>query len=71
MAKTKLQPTPEVAEQAPADAYTPAALMAALRRGTMAEKIEVLKQAGIVDKRGKLTQRYTNWGKKITRTPDL
>lgn len=44
--------------------------MAALRSGTMEEKIEVLKEAGIVDANGKLARRYRSWGTKVTRTPD-
>lgn len=44
--------------------------MAALRRGTDDEKVDVLKEAGIIDANGKLSKTYANWGSKPTRTPE-
>jgi hypothetical protein len=44
--------------------------MTALRRGSIDEKVAVLKKAGILDENGNLTKTYQNWGSKVTRTPD-
>lgn len=44
--------------------------MTALRRGSVDEKVAVLKKAGILDANGKVTKTYKNWGSKVTRTPD-
>jgi hypothetical protein len=56
--------------QAPAGAWSPDTLLTALRRGSAAKKVAVLKKAGILDANGKLTKMYKNWGSKVTRTPD-
>jgi hypothetical protein len=56
--------------QAPAGAWSPDTLLTALRRGSAAKKVAVLKKAGILDANGKLTRMYKNWGSKVTRTPD-
>jgi hypothetical protein len=72
MAKTskkKLVAT-KVGRQAPTGAWTPEALMAALRRGTDADRVAALKKAGIIDASGKLTKTNTDWGTNVTRTPD-
>ena len=70
MAKTRTQTSANVGQQAPVGIWTPASLMSALRSGSMEDKIDALKAAGIVDARGKLGRRYKNWGTKVTRTPD-
>lgn len=70
MAKSKAQESANVGEQAPVGTWTPASLMSALRSGSMDDKIDALKAAGIVDARGKIGRRYKNWGTKVTRTPD-
>lgn len=76
MAKTTKKKTPAArgrqapGRQAPAGAWSPDTLMKALRSGSVDEKVEVLKKAGILDASGKLTKTYKNWGSKVTRTPD-
>jgi hypothetical protein len=49
--------------------WTPARLQEAVKGGTNAERIEILKKAGIVDAKGKLVK--GNWGDGPTRTPGL
>ena len=56
--------------QAPTGSWSPASLLAALKRGTVDEKVAVLKKAGILDASGKLTETYRSWGSKVTRTPN-
>lgn len=71
MARTNKKKAPVVpGPQAPAGAWTPASLLAALKSGTDADKLEALKQAGILDASGNLTRTYKSWGSKVTRTPD-
>jgi hypothetical protein len=53
----------------PIDAWTPADLVAAIKAGTWADKIASMKRAGILTKDGKLSRKYTSWGKKVSRTP--
>jgi hypothetical protein len=55
--------------QAPIRAWAPDTLVAALCRGTAAEKKALLRAAGILDAKGNLAKRYRNWGTKVTRTP--
>ncbi len=59
-----------VGRQAPSDVRTPDELLAALRSGSSATKRKAMRKAGIIDKDGKLTARYQNWGSKVTRTPN-
>lgn len=71
MAKTrKKQSAIEPGPQAPPGTWTPAMLLAALERGTDADRVAALKDAGILDARGRVTKRYKDWGTKVTRTPD-
>ena len=35
------------------------------------QHLEALRAAGIIDSKNRLTKRYTDWGAKVTRTPDL
>jgi hypothetical protein len=71
MAKTTKKKTAAAhRRQAPAGAWSPDTLMKALRRGSVDEKVEVLKKAVSLDASGKLTKTYKNWSSKVTRTPD-
>ncbi len=71
MARTRKKPiAPEAGRQAPTGAWTPDALLAALRSGTEDDRVDALKKAGILDAAGNLTKTYKNWGSKVTRTPD-
>ncbi len=72
MAKTTAKRAPRKGRsgpQAPVGAWTPDSLLTALKRGTLDEKIAVLRKAGILDENGELTQTYKSWGAKVTRTP--
>lgn len=66
----RLKPLVDVGRQAPTGAWTPEALVAALTSGSDDDKVETLKDAGILDRRGKLTETYESWGSRVTRTPD-
>jgi hypothetical protein len=39
--------------------------------GSQAEKVRLLKEIGVLTKRGKLAKRSERWGKKPSRTPVL
>lgn len=56
--------------QAPPGVWTPAALSEALARGTLDEKIQLLRTIGILDKKGELAGKYRSWGTKVTRTSE-
>jgi hypothetical protein len=58
----------EPGPQAPPGTWTPAELSAAIRRGTIEEKVALLKKAGILDENGEISKRYRDWGSKVTRT---
>lgn len=71
MARTKnKKASAPIGPQAPAGAWSPDALLAALKKGTSADKREALKQAGILDASGNLTKTYESWGSRVTRTPN-
>ena len=71
MARTKnKKASVPIGPQAPAGAWSPDALLAALKKGTHTDKLKALKQAGILDASGNLTKTYESWGSKVTRTPD-
>ncbi len=38
---------------------------------TSQDKVELLKEAGILDESGKISKTYQDWGNKVTRTPSL
>jgi hypothetical protein len=56
--------------QAPAEAWSPEMLLRALKGGTEDDKVKAMRMAGILDSKGNLTKKYTNWGNKVTRTPN-
>lgn len=51
--------------------WTVDALTRALNATSVDEDVALLKRAGILTKGGKLAKRYTNWGDKVSRTPEL
>lgn len=69
MARTRDRKSTSPGRQAPPGAWSPDVLLAALRCGTIADRIAALQDAGIIDANGKLTKRYEGWGAKVTRTP--
>lgn len=69
MAKDK---STKAGRQAPPAVATPSDLMDALTAGSREDNVKLLKKAGILDKKGRITDTYTkNWGKKISRAQDL
>lgn len=71
MAKTRKKNVVRAADrQAPAGAWSPISLMAALKHGTDADRVDALKKAGIITARGNLSKTYKNWGTKVTRAPN-
>jgi hypothetical protein len=51
--------------------WTVDALTRALKATSVDEDIALLKHAGILTKGGKLAKRYTSWGDKVSRTPEI
>lgn len=68
--KRRTRRAPQPGPQAPPEVWTPAELLAAVRRGTIEENIELLYQIGILDKNGELARKYRSWGNKVTRAPE-
>lgn len=54
--------------QAPPGTWTPAELIAAVHRPWFERKLELLREAGILDASGKLAQKYRSWGTRVSRT---
>jgi hypothetical protein len=51
--------------------WTLEALIQAVNATTIDEDVALLKRAGILTKSGKLARRYTSWGDKVSRTPEI
>lgn len=51
--------------------WTPERLREAVVAGTRAEKVELLKQIGVLTPAGKLSKRSEQWGNRPSRTPEL
>ncbi|WP_437491955.1 hypothetical protein WME75_16675 [Sorangium sp. So ce1014] len=51
--------------------WTVEALTQALNATSVDEDIALLKRAGILTRGGKLAKRYTSWGDKVSRTPEI
>lgn len=71
MAKTtrkRRAPRPEPDTQAPPGTWTPDELIAAVHRPSFERKLELLREAGILDASGKLAQKYRSWGTRVSRT---
>ena len=60
----------EPGPQAPPGTWTPADLVAAVKRGTLDEKVALLSKFGILDENGELAKKYQSWGSKPSRTPE-
>jgi hypothetical protein len=57
-----------IGPQAPADVWTPQELLDALRKPSLAEKVKMLRDVGILDSRGKLAKKYRSPGNRVSRT---
>ena len=68
MAKTRKRAPRNIGRQAPPEVWTAEELLAALKKPSMAEKIKMLRSAGILDSRGKLAKKYRSWGNRVSRT---
>ena len=69
MAKTKSKRAPtRVGRQAAVGAWAPSELAAAIREPTLARKVELLREIGILDAKGKLAKKYRSWGSRVSRT---
>ena len=64
-------PRPSRDSLRPPNEWTHEAFRKAISAGTLEENIATLKRIGILTKSGKLSKKYTDWGDKVTRTPDL
>jgi hypothetical protein len=51
--------------------WTVEALTQAINATSIEEDIALLKRAGILTQGGKLARRYTTWGNKVSRTPEI
>jgi hypothetical protein len=68
MAKTGKRVTKRSKRAAQTGASVPSELAAAIKTPTPARKAELLREAGIVDYKGKLTKKYRAWGAIVSRT---
>jgi hypothetical protein len=68
MAKTSKRVTKRVVRPAAGVASAPSELAAAIRRPTLARKLELLREVGILDDKGKLAKKYRSWGTRVSRT---
>jgi hypothetical protein len=68
MAKTSSKGRSRVGRQAAPDAWSPDDLVEAIRLPSLERKIELLREVGILDARGKLASKYRSWGKRVSRT---
>jgi hypothetical protein len=64
----KREPPRNIGPQAPAGVWTPQELLDALRKPSLAEKVKMLREVGILDSRGKLAKKYRSWGNRVSRT---
>jgi hypothetical protein len=60
--------TPRKTEQTE---WTPERLREAVVAGSRSEKVELLKQIGVLTAAGKLSKRSEQWGNRPSRTPEL
>jgi hypothetical protein len=60
-----------MAKTAKQQEWTPERLREAVVAGSQAEKVELLKEIGVLTKHGKLAKSSERWGKKPSRTPVL
>ena len=63
--------TPRVAPPSKPVEWTVAAVTRELNATSVDEDIALLKKAGILTKGGNLARRYTSWGNKVSRTPEI
>ena len=58
-----------MAKTAKQQEWTPERLREAVVAGSHAEKVQLLKEIGVLTRHGKLAKRSVRWGKKPSRTP--
>jgi hypothetical protein len=68
MAKTRKPRAKGISRQAPPEVWTPQELRDAISKPSLAEKIKLLREVGILDSRGKLAKKYRSWGNRVSRT---
>lgn len=68
MAKTGKRGAKRVGRPAAGAASAPNELAAAIRKPTLARKLELLREVGILDDKGKLAKKYRSWGTRVSRT---
>jgi hypothetical protein len=68
MAKTRKRGPKHIGPQAPRGVLTPQDMRDALKKPSLAEKLKMLRTAGILDSRGKLAKKYRSWGNRVSRT---
>jgi hypothetical protein len=68
MAKTRKRAPTRIGPQAPPGVWTPQELRDAIKKPSLAEKVKMLREAGILDSRGKLAKKYRSWGNRVSRT---
>lgn len=68
MAKTRKRAAKRIGRQAAPEVWTPQELRDALTKPSLAEKLKMLRTAGILDSRGKLAKKYRSWGNRVSRT---
>lgn len=54
----------------PAAEWTPDTLRTAVKAGSIDQKVELLKELGLLSENGKPAAKAASWGTKATRTPD-
>jgi hypothetical protein len=68
MAKTSKRGKRRIGRQGALEVWTPQELLDAITRPSPKEKLKVLREAGILDARGKLAPMYRSWGNRVSRT---
>lgn len=68
MRNPKASPAGMANMQAAWVASAPSELAAAIRKPTLARKLELLREVGILDDKGKLAKKYRSWGTRVSRT---
>jgi hypothetical protein len=68
MAKTRRRGPKHVGRQAAPGVWAPQDLLDAIARPSTAEKVKMLREAGILDASGKLAKKYRSWGSRVSRT---
>jgi hypothetical protein len=68
MAKTSKRAKWPIGRQAAPGVWSPQELLDAIARPSREEKLEMLREVGILDATGKLASKYRSWGTRVSRT---